>query len=47
LTIPLETQARLPAGLQLVGRRGADAALCALAHRIVGRSAPLRDAGAH
>ncbi|MEA3134973.1 MAG: amidase [Gammaproteobacteria bacterium] len=47
LTIPLETPARLPAGLQLVGRRGADAALCALAHRIVGRSAPLRDAGVH
>jgi amidase len=36
LTIPLETRAGLPAGLQLVGRRGADAALCALAHRIVG-----------
>ena len=46
LTIPLETRPGLPAGLQLVGRRGADAALCALAHRIVARLAPLRDAGA-
>jgi len=35
LTVPLQTRATLPAGLQLVARRGADAALCALAHRIV------------
>jgi amidase len=34
LTIPLDTEAKLPAGLQLVGRRGADAVLCALAHRV-------------
>jgi amidase len=30
LTIPLQTAAGLPAGLQLVARQGADAALCAL-----------------
>jgi amidase len=35
LTIPLEPQAMLPVALQLVGRWGADAPLCALAHRIV------------
>lgn len=35
LSIPLETDTRLPAGLQLVGRRMADAGLCALAHRVV------------
>jgi amidase len=35
LTIPLEPRAPLPAALQLVGRWGADAALCALAHRII------------
>jgi amidase len=35
LSIPLKTSANLPVGLQLVGRRGADAALCALAHRVV------------
>jgi amidase len=35
LTIPLEPRAPLPAALQLVGRWGADASLCALAHRIV------------
>lgn len=34
LTVPLETAAGLPAGLQLVGPRGADTALCALAHRL-------------
>ncbi len=37
LTIPLESIANLPAGLQLIGRRGGDAALCALAHRVVDR----------
>ena len=31
LTLPFETAAGLPAGLQLVGRHNADAALCALA----------------
>jgi amidase len=35
LTIPLETAAGLPAGLQLVGRRMADANLCAVAQRVV------------
>jgi amidase len=35
LSIPLATEANLPAGLQLVGRRGGDAALCAAAHRLV------------
>lgn len=35
LTLPLLTCAKLPAGLQLVARQGADAALCALAHRFV------------
>ena len=35
LSIPLETDAKLPAGLQLVGRRGGDAELCAAAHRLV------------
>jgi amidase len=35
LSIPLETEANLPAGLQLVGRRGGDADLCAAAHRLV------------
>jgi amidase len=35
LSIPLETEANLPAGLQLVGRRGGDAELCAAAHRLV------------
>jgi amidase len=35
LTIPLETDAHLPAGLQLVGRRMADANLCAVAERVV------------
>jgi amidase len=34
LSIPLDSETGLPAGLQLVGRRGADAALCALAHRV-------------
>jgi amidase len=34
LTLPGESGG-LPVGLQLVGRRGADAALCALAHRLV------------
>jgi len=37
LSIPLETEAKLPAGLQLVGRRAGDAALCAAAHRLVSR----------
>jgi amidase len=35
MSIPLTTEANLPAGLQLVGRRGGDAALCAAAHRLV------------
>ncbi|HWJ36166.1 MAG TPA: amidase [Steroidobacteraceae bacterium] len=39
LTVPLETRAGLPAGLQLVARRGADAALCALAHRLAENAA--------
>jgi amidase len=36
LTLPLQTSTGLPAGLQLVGPRGADAALCSIAHAIVG-----------
>jgi amidase len=39
LSIPLETDAHLPAGLQVVGRRGGDAELCAAAHRLVPPSA--------
>jgi amidase len=35
LSIPLATDSHLPAGLQLVGRRGGDAGLCAAAHRLV------------
>jgi amidase len=35
LTIPMTLPSGLPAGLQLVGRKGEDAALCALARRIV------------
>jgi amidase len=42
LSIPLETDANLPAALQLVGRRGGDAALCAAAHRLVAGSAERR-----
>ena len=38
LTLPLALSGGLPAGLQLVGRKGADAALCAVA-RCVARSA--------
>ena len=34
LTIPILTDAGLPAGLQLVARKGADALLCALARGI-------------
>jgi amidase len=36
LTLPLQTSAGLPAGLQLVGPRGADAALCSMARKITG-----------
>ena len=36
LTLPLQTSAGLPAGLQLVGPWGADAALCSMGRRIVG-----------
>jgi amidase len=39
LSMPLETDAHLPAGLQIVGRRGGDAELCAAAHRLVPPSA--------
>ena len=39
LSIPLATEANLPVGLQVVGRRGGDAALCATAHRLVPQSA--------
>jgi amidase len=39
LSMPLETEAHLPAGLQIVGRPGGDAELCAAAHRLVPRSA--------
>ena len=35
LSLPLDPAAALPISLQLVGRRGADAALCALARRIL------------
>jgi amidase len=41
LSLPLATDANLPAGLQLIGRRGADAALCAAAHRLVPRAADI------
>jgi amidase len=34
VTLPCKTQSGLPAGLQLVGRRGGDAQLCAAARRI-------------
>ncbi len=34
LSVPLETGRHLPAGLQLVGRRGGDDLLCAAAHRL-------------
>jgi amidase len=40
LTLPLESTAGLPIGLQLVGRHGADAALCALARRVVKQESP-------
>jgi amidase len=36
LTLPLQTSAGLPAGLQLVGPWGADAALCSMGRKIVG-----------
>jgi amidase len=35
LTLPLQTDSGRPAGLQLVGRRHADAALCAVARRLL------------
>ena len=35
LSMPLETDKHLPAGLQLVGRRGGEAALCAAAQRLL------------
>jgi amidase len=38
LTVPLQTDAGRPAGLQLVGRQYADAALCAVARRLVSHS---------
>jgi amidase len=41
LTVPFETDAGLPAGLQLVGPRNADAALCALARRMTRTMNPL------
>ncbi|MWV29067.1 amidase [Aurantiacibacter rhizosphaerae] len=34
ITLPVMTQNRLPAGVQLVGRKGEDAALCALAREL-------------
>jgi len=37
LTLPLLTAAGMPAGLQLVGRRNGDAALCALAELVAAR----------
>lgn len=39
LTIPLDGPGGRPVGLQLVGRRGADAALCAIARTLVGEVA--------
>jgi len=36
LTLPLALPGGLPAGLQLIGRKGADAALCAVARRVAG-----------
>jgi len=35
LTVPLDPDAPLPVGLQLVGRRGGDAALCAAARHLI------------
>ena len=37
LTIPIETRAGLPAGIQLVGRRGEDARLCAIGRVLADR----------
>jgi amidase len=36
LTVPLETDQGLPAGLQLVGRLHADSMVCAIGRHIVG-----------
>jgi amidase len=43
LTLPFETDAGLPAGLQLVGRHNTDAALCALARRMTQTMNPTRN----
>jgi amidase len=43
LTVPFETDAGLPAGLQLVGHRNADAALCALGRRMTRTMNPMRN----
>jgi amidase len=40
LAVPLDPAAPLPVSLQLVGRRGADAALCAAARRLLAHRAP-------
>lgn len=40
-TLPLRTAADLPAGLQLVGRKGDEARLCALAEGLADRLAPV------
>jgi amidase len=40
LTVPLDPAAPLPVSLQLVGRRGADAALCAAARRLWAHPSP-------
>lgn len=43
LTLPFETDAGLPAGLQLVGHHKTDAALCALARRLTQTMNPMRN----
>ena len=48
ITLPLLTENGLPAGMQLVGRKGEDAALCALAkglERRISISPPCRPRG--
>jgi len=41
LTLPLLSETGMPVGLQLVGRRGGDAALCALARLVAARLVPV------
>ncbi|MAY45227.1 MAG: hypothetical protein CML65_08250, partial [Rhodobacteraceae bacterium] len=41
VTLPLRTAGGLPAGLQLVARKGGEATLCALAEALADRLAPV------